>query len=153
MGQTKIGKDQHQDSSVVTQAVKLSVIDYTYAPGGTVATNSASFVDVGGSVTYTTGSTPERILVWFHCMGISNGAAPIHTTLSFNGVDQPDICLYNNSSAVWAKAERLYIYDAPANTAVVIKMRYKAEGGSSNVTFHNASPYNASIRGFAISNA
>lgn len=123
-----------------------------YAPGGTFSTNSTSYVDAGPSVTYTTGSQAERLFIWHSGMDIvTNSAGSLWVTLRIAGTDQADMSDYNNNTSMWSHFEKMYIYDAPANTAVVMKSRIKTEqGGSTYAVLHTASPYGACIRGFGV---
>jgi hypothetical protein len=138
---------------VTTPKLKPGVINFLDSGGSNFTTTSASYVDVTGiTTTYTTGSTAERLFIWFQGMLLNSAIASGQITLSIGGTDQTtDITEYADEANSWDRFCHLYIYDAPASTAVVIKARVQNSGGNT-VTVHRGSPYLASIRGFAISN-
>ncbi len=141
------------NAAVTTPKFKPSVINYLPASSGTVNTTSITMVDVPGiSTTYTTGPTAERLMIECAAMTIVNGAAG-HVTLNINGVDMPDEFVYNNATSYWLRQSKTYFYDAPANTLLTLKFRYRQENAAFNVTVHLDTIYRPTIRGISISNA
>ena len=131
--------------------VVLGSINFLDSGGSNFTTTSATNVDITGiTTTYTTGPTPERLYIWFQGMVMNSAVASGEVTLSINGTDQTDLSAYKDDSGQWDNFCKMYIYDAPANTAIVIKGRAKNSGGNT-LTFHRSAPYTSSIRGFATS--
>ncbi len=141
-------------SAVTTPKLKPSTINYKDAGGSNFTTTSASYVDITGmSTTYTTGATAERLFIFLYLMANNSAASSASLTASIGGTDQTDdVMWYPTGAGEWVVCGNLYIYDAPANTAITIKGRAKTSGGT--LTVNRSSSFKLpTIRGFAISNA
>ena len=142
------------DANVTTPEVKLSTFNYNDTNNSNFTTTSASYTDVTGhTTTYTTGATAERIFAWFSFMCQNSAASSAATCASIGGTDRDtDVSWYPSGAGEWGIVSKLYMHDAAASTAVIMKGRAKTSGGT--LTINRSSSFNLpSIRGFAISNA
>lgn len=140
------------NDAVTSAKFKPGFIDFS-KPLSTpnLSTTSTAFVDVaGGSITYTAGPTPEKLILFFTAMIIAETGAA-HATLSINGVDHPNN-LYVEPNSRWQVQTRTYVTDLTANQSIIIKMRFRVNSGSGQFNTDGLN-WQSTIRGFAIGNS
>lgn len=138
------------DANITTRKLKPSTINFTDAGGSNFTTTSGSYVDITGmTTTYNSGPTAERLFVWLEGMTLNSTVASGEVILNINGVAETNVAEYKDD-ATWDRMSYLVVRDIPASTAVVIKAQGRNSGGAT-LTWHRASPYLGSIRGFTIS--
>lgn len=144
-----------ENGTATSTQVKLGNFNVQGDGSANFSTSSSTYVDVTGlTVTYTTGSTPERLFIWAGAMisgsaNSSGNSVIVNINGSQNGYDG---VFYTPGAGQWFIGERMLIFDAPASTGVTIKLQAKA--GSGTITVENTSSYPTPyIRGFAINNS
>ena len=132
-----------------TSQFKPSIINSNFTPQATrFSTASGSYVLVTGcSLNYTSGPTPERLLLWLNVMAIS-GTGNAEITMFAAGVEQRPH-MYIDPGSPWARVGQQYVVDVAANTTITLDVRASSAGGTMYVTNETVN-WIPTIRGFSI---
>ncbi len=133
-------------SAITTPKVKLTSLNPTLtvvsssSPANATTTISSDFA-------YTSGSTAERLFVWWYVNGNSAGVVGSSLKLYNNGVALPNYANNDGPAGITTQHGSFEVIDTAANTLNTMNIRVVQGAGAAFNTSYCA------LKGFAISNA
>lgn len=140
------------DGAVTTRKFKPSIINSNFTPAASrFTTTSSTPVQITNcSMTYTSGSTPEKLYLFINIMAsITAGSGTIYLYVDSTA---QTTTLYIDAATPWPRSGQAYWVDVAANTTITLSLRAAAAGSQTLSVTNETAAWVPTIRGFSIYN-